>query len=121
MGDFGLRIGRGTLTASPYRCAPHSVPAGACFTLMDFTATTEPTALKIRNRLVEVRVIAAVLETQLAVHIDGLLLRRHQPAFILNNSPDGHIGRERKWPIPVVRPSVPRFGVESLGGGFGLG
>lgn len=28
-------------------------------------------------------------------------------AFILDNSPDGHIDTERKGPIPVVRPSVP--------------
>lgn len=28
-------------------------------------------------------------------------------AFILDNSPGGHIGLEHKWPIPVVRPNVP--------------
>ena len=28
-------------------------------------------------------------------------------AFILDNSEDGRIGRERAWPVPVVRPSVP--------------
>ena len=28
-------------------------------------------------------------------------------AFILDNSPEGRIGTERAWPIPVVRPSVP--------------
>ena len=28
-------------------------------------------------------------------------------AFILDNSPGGHIGMEHKWPIPVVRPNVP--------------
>jgi hypothetical protein len=28
-------------------------------------------------------------------------------AFIMDNSPGGHLGKEHSWPVPVVRPSVP--------------
>ncbi|HZL36122.1 MAG TPA: hypothetical protein VFC78_12470 [Tepidisphaeraceae bacterium] len=35
-------------------------------------------------------------------------------AFILDNSPGGWIGRDRRWPVPVVRPSVPLSVAQSL-------
>lgn len=41
---------------------------------------------------------------QLAVESVRYLWSR---AFILDNSPEGKIGTDFSWPIPVIRPSVP--------------
>ena len=35
-------------------------------------------------------------------------------AFILDNSPGGHIGMDNSWPIPVIRPSVPLSYAQSM-------
>lgn len=47
-----------------------------------------------------------------------LAVRSAQPfwkhGFILDNSVDGWIGRDRAWPVPVVRPSVPLSVAQSM-------